>query len=884
MNDTAGRALPFAMVGIEGSIYRTTTNSAGQFILEVTPGDAVIQLMVASAGMQTTKRVIPANRADLHQNIRIVMQELSLRLNMVEVNVRRKPDAVSNSSIFFDRELIEQLQATSIADVLKFLPGKTITNPSLQSPNQLTLRTEGDGATARNNAFGTAIIIDDIQMSNNANMQHLSIGRWGLGGTGAIVSEAAGSGDFANAGIDLRQIPVDNVESIEVVSGVPSARYGDLTDGMVNVLRQAGRTPLQVSVRLRGATTNASAGQGFNLKGKNGAINYSFNILNANDDPRDNLKSYTRLSAGLMWSRYFGKKDFIKNTLSFDFSKNLDKQRVDPDDDDKRQSRFNYTGISMSNRTSAKWKSAWFKQSSLNLSFSISENDSFDEWYVNKAPFPVADGMTTGTYEGYWTAGNFAAARRVLGKPVSAALRQENTLLLHTGRLEHEVVAGVNMAYADNLGKGQIVDPAKPRFQASGGVTGLFTMGERPFTFKYVPAEVNTGAYVEDRFRFQVFDRLVRMNAGVRADWQNGGFSVSPRINMNYELSKKWKFNLAYGTASKSASLSMRNPGPVYFDMPLVNRFADNAVEALYLVHTEVMRVNNNDLKPMHSRSWEAGFSYDDRLFSASVFGYYKTVRDGFGTTVIAAPVTLPVYGYTANPGAPTTYFETGLMRRYPLSYDKAVNNLNSNTMGMELMVSTRKIKFIQTSFDLSTAFNSTYYRNSGRSIAFIDRSNVNWDKPEWFGVYESSARRSSQTKSTLSANTHIQALGMVASMVMEVFWQQRTVNYGQDEYAVGYYDSTMQYHDIPEDKRQSPQFAHLTDVQRNSKFSLTDRPRMYTNYHLRLSKEITRNIRFSFNINNVFNYRPTYFNELSNSLIVFNAPPSYGAELTFKF
>lgn len=46
-----------------------------------------------------------------------------------------------------------------------------------------------------------------------------------------------------NRGTDMRTIATDNIESVEVVRGIPSAEYGNLSSGMVTIHRKHGATP-----------------------------------------------------------------------------------------------------------------------------------------------------------------------------------------------------------------------------------------------------------------------------------------------------------------------------------------------------------------------------------------------------------------------------------------------------------------------------------------------------------------------------------------------------------------------------------------------------------------------------------------------------------------
>ena len=117
------------------------------------------------------------------------------------------------------------MQASSLSDIMQLLPGATVSKPDLTSVSTLSLR---GGAS-----LGTAVIMDGAPISNNSNMQMMttSIG-------GAV---PATRGTSPQTGIDLRTITTDNIESVEVITGVPSVEYGDLTGGAVIVNTKAGQ-------------------------------------------------------------------------------------------------------------------------------------------------------------------------------------------------------------------------------------------------------------------------------------------------------------------------------------------------------------------------------------------------------------------------------------------------------------------------------------------------------------------------------------------------------------------------------------------------------------------------------------------------------------------
>lgn len=96
------------------------------------------------------------------------------------------------------------------------------------------------GLAAGNAAFGTALEVDGVRVGNNASFGSMS-------GTGT------------------RNISTENVQSIEVITGVPSAEYGDLNSGMVRINTRKGLTPWNITFAVNPRTYQASASKGIDL-------------------------------------------------------------------------------------------------------------------------------------------------------------------------------------------------------------------------------------------------------------------------------------------------------------------------------------------------------------------------------------------------------------------------------------------------------------------------------------------------------------------------------------------------------------------------------------------------------------------------------------------
>lgn len=86
-------------------------------------------------------------------------------------------------------------------------------------------------------------------------------------------SSTAGVKSTANSGVDLRNIPTSNIESVEVITGVPSAKYGNLTSGTVLVKRKAGYTPLNIRFNTTPTSYQGGISRGMNMGRKWGFLN-----------------------------------------------------------------------------------------------------------------------------------------------------------------------------------------------------------------------------------------------------------------------------------------------------------------------------------------------------------------------------------------------------------------------------------------------------------------------------------------------------------------------------------------------------------------------------------------------------------------------------------
>jgi ferric enterobactin receptor len=633
---------------------RTATTEAGDYRFRLPTATArQLTLRATYVGRQDVEVVVklaagPEVRRDLQLPLR------SLELADVQVNATRSGQQTSNSAIVIGREAIEQTQAYSLNDVLQLLPGKVLLNTNLQGAQAITLRsapvitnqgTDRTAAFSQNNAFGTAIIVDGAAWSNNGNLQSDDPGRRGSIGTFRVPDNSRGgnytSGDYAGSSLDLKQIPANNIESVEVIQGVPSARYGDLSSGAVIVNRQAGRTPYRVSTRTQSGTTELTASKGIGLGGGN-ALNVSGTLLNSNPEPQFKTKSFNRLTLGTIYTSYFGPGRRHRNSLALDAHSTLDDARTDPDDQGTRRTSSRDQRVALSNRGTLNLLRPWSEYVSYQFGASYSHQRSYLYQFENQQVRPVSDALTTGISRGSFTPGVYEVKQRIIGRPLTLYARAENTLLWTTGTWSHTFTAGASVNYDRNLGEGRLLNPLRPISSVQANVDGK---GPRPFSFRSVPGMVQAGAFLENQVVREWGSRRLVANLGVRYDNQNGFSTLAPRLNAKLFLNEAMQLNAAYGVSAKAPGLIHRYPGLLYFESPLLVSFNGREDESLYLVHTQVINPANADLRPARTRTLELGLNLRSRRgYALSVTAYRKQDEDGFSVNQRRLQLELPVY------------------------------------------------------------------------------------------------------------------------------------------------------------------------------------------------------------------------------------------------
>ncbi len=850
------------------------TTDEGRFLLQLTANRART-LTFSLLGKQPLTLSLQPTR---DTTLTVLLEDRSFGLD--EVAVVAKEQRIGSSSVI-DKSALIHVQPTSLADVLQLVPGQLATNPNLGAAQQVTLRQVPTTADAtRANALGTAVIQDGMPVSNNANLQSVQ----------TILNAAPGSfapfSSVVGRGVDLRQMGADNIETVEVVRGIPSAKYGDLTSGMIITNSRIGAIRPELRVRLNPTLLQAAFVGGFWLnKQKTQTVNTHVDILRSQDDPRDRVNSYSRLTGLLSWRRQM---PGLTTTAILTGYRTLDDQRRDPSDQRTQRQRFARES-SVKGSFEARWRprQPWLTSLRAIAGINYVNQEAFTQELITRDLFPLSTAMRDTTMRGRYGEAEYLSRLTVSGRPINTYTNWEANWVLPGGLgMTHSLVAGMTWQMDVNLGDGRQFDPTRPPRQNYG-------VGERPRSFRDIPALHQLSYYVEDKLSGWLGARSYTIQAGVRFDniqpaslfTSRLDFVASPRINVALETMPGVFLRGGYGQMAKAPTLDVLYPGPRFFDLVNVNYFANNPAERLLLITTRVIDLDGQLIRPFRTQKAEIGFDGRIQQFQGAVTAFRETTTGAFGTNRLVRPFALARYGITATPpGQPPvltpqpTRFDTVFV-----GYDQPVANRRYVNEGVEFSLLTPEWPRIRTSFQLNGAWIRS---NSFDDGVFIDadRAYATQNVPQRVAIYQSAANRTATRFNTsLRLIQRIPRLGLVISGLWQVIWTNTNRSEPLNPYAIGYIDRRGQTTMLTPEQGQSPEFADLRraiDVRLEVPFQ----PPPLHLFNLRVTKEWAKGYGFSFFANNVTGNRPLTLNTQSGVFIRRNEPLFFGAEINLSF
>lgn len=814
-------------------------------------------------------------RLDGKDNVRILMEEESLSMREVVVVAQAGQGGESTTSII-GRQALDHLQATSLKDILQLLPGGvSMKNPSLTSPGQFKVRTL---ASDDNATFGAAIIINGMPVSTNANMNT------GLG----LSSISSG-----NSGADLRSIATDDIESVEIIRGVASAEYGDVSSGVMIVNKRIGVSDLNMKARIMPGIMQLHAGKGFDIKSA-GSLNISADYARGTSDPRFLTDKYNRGILSLAHRKTLLDKTWTLTT-NIDLSYTGEWKGADPDEPEAMKKFFSSRdafSLRLSHNGMLKLDKALARTLKYDVALSLSSDRIFNDRLVSVGSGAILDATKDGMYEGTPYPSSYETLSGTKSNPVMYWAKFSDLFYLNVGNMSNRFNVGTEWKIEGNRGIGQY--DKTPKFKA-------FAQ-DRIRRFCDIPYMNQISAYFEDNVVLTFSERRypnITGQAGVRwtvvQPWRNERMmALSPRLNIAVNPVRYLSLRLGYGISEKVPSLQDLYPSPDYYDF--YNMSVSDGQKSYYLYSTRVFDNKPVSIKTMRGTKYELGFDVRlDNGMSFSVVGYHEKVSRCFGpdnsewkTLVFdvwnAADVTFT--------GQKPIYDQQNPSRRDTVLYNliRPGNPKSRRNRGIEFDFNFGKIKATNTSFYLSGAWSET--RSSSSNLGYKLPVGEARNYGPVYVVYPESSYSFSESRrfsATLRVVQHIPAIRFIVSASAQCILYEYDHEVSSGTRPLGYIYGS-EYIKFTEDQLDDIEFNFHGYMLKDQIFDtrISNVPVTWPAIwclDMRVTKEIGDKAGFSFYANNVLFSQPWQSNSVSVSKVERNGGLfSYGLEIFLNF
>ena len=877
----------------------TVTDMNGKATMQNVPaGDYMLQ--ISYVGFETINARV---KVEGDKDLKFAMVPSSLALKGVTVTARQNASGSSTSSII-GRQAIDHLQATSLADVMQLIPGHLMGNSDLTSASNLQLRQLVNNNTS---AFGASIVVDGVPMSNN----------------GAVTQGTFSTTAFT--GTDLRQVAADDIDEVEVVRGIPSAEYGDLSSGLVVVHSKVGVTPWQFKAKINPGLMNFSLGKGQRL-GKAGIINASLDYAQAWGDPRMKTRSFHRYTASVSWAFDISRKWHTNTKLRYMQAK--DWTGNDPDAQaDGTYSQNRNQNFALTHNGRIQLDKLFARTLFYTIGVSLVRTDASTSSFasVSSGLLPILTARETGYYDVPFETRSYLATGKTEGRPGNVYAKVSDQFYFRWGKTRQSFKVGADYHFDWNSGRGYYnADETRPLRPNSDG---------RPRAFSDIPGLHQIAAYAEDQFTWNLnkVNRL-RATAGLRFTAMQPFSNVattalSPRLNLSFSLTKWLDVRGGIGMNSKTPGLNHLYPDKKYADRVAANYMPQDGTPQVLNYHTQVYEVAySKNMKNATTTKIEAGLDFKlPNGRKLSLLAYRDKTPNGFGPVTDFLTYTSNFYLLDLAHPTIAEAASTGAMRQDVVFMTTGeIGNTNTTVnRGIEADMDFGTVKPLRTQFLLSGAWQetktwSTDMNSSSVKAALIPSSYSGNGLTPFKVVYPSGEDYTKYRRlvTTLRTVTHIPELRMVASLTAQAIWHNWNESYTADKAPIAWIDNQLNRHELTPDQMDGYIYFDNTFTEEGGRMTnhaayyatlpqsaaeAAGRPASYVavknmmvkvsdnepskspitwNLQARLTKELGKIGGLSFYVNNALYYEPFLKGNNTNTLSQRNVGFSFGAEL----
>lgn len=883
--------LEYAAVYLSNTInsYSGISDDNGQFIIPKVK-EGIYKLQVSFVGFTKYEKTISLQRDTV---IELNLQSSLTQLEEVVVTATESRSITSSTIIRL--AAMEHLQPSSFTDLMELLPGGKAKDPVLTSSNLATIREVGrSGDKYAISSLGTAFLIDGIPLSANANMQQTAGVRNDYG--------ADNTRSTVNRGVDMRSISTDQIERVEIVRGLASVRYGDLTSGLIKIERKRGVNPLDARFKVDQLSKLFALGKGFNVSA-NSILNLGGDYLDSKADPTNRVENYQRINVSARLSTEWDKEAYrLRWNTNFDFGHTMDNEKVDPEEGYEKTDRYksSYNRMAVSNQL--EWI---FKQSSIIKSLDFLTSVSYELSKIKQKKLfqitePTALPNTTeqGVSDGIYLPGKWVSDLTVDGKPLYIYSNLNSKLAIRTASVVHNVQAGIEWTFEKNYGDGQVYDVTRP--PGAG-------MSTRPRAYVDIPAAQNVAFYLEDDVSIPVGTNKLKLNPGVRTSSMPGldsKYRMSGKIYVDPRFNAEWTFpsvaikgkplTIALGGGlgwqSKNPTLDYLYPDWRYNDLVQLNYYHNNPDFRRINLMTYKNKFVNYNLEPSRNRKWEVKLSmdYDNNNFMVTYFR--EKMTNGFRSEV----TNFQIQEYKEyDPNSVNSQTLTGPPDLNEMAYVTdtliALYGMTGNGTvikkeGIEFVFASKRFERSKTRITFNGAWFKSHYGNNIPVYRAAQRT-VNGIHIKERGVYKTSDGLTREVLNTnLKFDTYIPVLDLNFSTSFQAMWYSLKTIEADTRMPYAFIDKKGEMHPYTE--------VELNDLHLSTLYSpgssttatgsRKEKVPFEMDINFKMTKRIRDRVMISIFVNRLLDYRPDY--TVNGFTYHRNRSPYFGAEMNIKF
>ena len=884
--------LPFATIKLKtdkSPFVGTITNEKGEFTFEKLTADTY-ELIISYIGYEEKKASVVVKEG--MAPVFIFLKPSSLSLKEVVVTASESKDITSASKI--DRTAMEHLQPTSFTDLLALLPGGSTKTPNMSTPNIIKLREVGVSSSDYNtSSLGTQFVVDGTPINTDAQMQYVK----------TEITSGFDDKTTINAGVDMRAISTDNIESVEIIRGIPSVEYGDLTSGLVIIKRRQSATPIEGRFKADQYSKLVSLGKGLEWGEKNLALTVDGGFLDSQHDPRNSMENYKRIN----FSTRLQKKWFVKNgfqltwNTSADYAGNIDEEKNDPEIQTQPVDKFKSSYHSIQLKNKLKWQAPMnkmFKYAELNLSASYSKDEIKRSRFVQLDRDRTAPtNMEAGVHDAAILPYKYDAYLTVDGQPLNIFADLKAFFQAKTGIVNHRFFAGTSFTFAKNIGDGQQYDLSRP--------LNPLSSYSRPRKYSDIPASKQLSFFAQNNMKMSLGEHRFELQAGVRTNMLLGlesSYRMQGKIYFDPRFNAQWKFpgislgdkelniGLAGGIGwlTKMPTLLQLYPDKIYNDFMQLNYWNKNPEYKRVNLKTFIEDPTNYNLKPARNFKWEArlNFEYDHNDLSVTYFR--EKMNSGFRSMAFYQPYEFRKYdasgiddnALTAPPALENLPYED---KKILDGYGYVGNGSQTLKEGIEFQFASKRFDIVNSRLTINGAWFKTTYENSEpiyRAVSKVINNVAIGDR--YVGLYENEDRYiREQFNTNFIIDTWLSKIGVKLSETVECTWFRSRQNGMVNGAPLAYMDVNGQVNPFTEADKEDIYLKHLVQLYNPTYFD-KDKTPFYLYVNFKATKDFGKHLSISLFADRILDYVPDYErNGLHVRRTALN--PYFGMEMNIK-